>query len=213
MLAPCWLAPGMTVSGGQIPATRCEIDHPFKLIVHPYGGKMRNTIGVFLLLLLMLPQLALADAASHRRLAEELLELHNAKAQVEQIAGQMQMMILSQFDALETPPESQEETKALQELTAEMLGQEFSWEILKEEYLDLYVTTFTEEELQGIIDFTKGPIGRKLQEVSPTLVQKSREIGQQHAENAMTRVQQAMEQFMADQAKKEAGSPAAAPAK
>jgi hypothetical protein len=174
---------------------------------------MRKTLGVILLLLLLLPQIALADDTSHRRLAEELLELHNAKGQVEQIAGQMRMMILSQFDTLETPPESREETKALQELTADMLDEEFSWDALKQEYLNLYVATFTESELQGIIDFSRSPVGRKLQEVSPQLVQKSREIGQRHAENALARVQQAMDQFLADTSQKETTNPAPAPQK
>ncbi len=84
----------------------------------------------------------------------------------------------------------------MQKIALDLLFEGLSWKSLKEEYIQLYAETFTEEELQGIIEFSKSPLGKKMAEKSPILMQKSMEIGRQHAQQVMPRVQQAIQDYM-----------------
>ena len=58
-----------------------------------------------------------------------------------------------------------------------------SWEALKEDFLSLYVESFTETELREMITFYQTPTGKKAIKMMPVLVQKGAQIG-------MRRVQQ-----------------------
>lgn len=156
---------------------------------------MKTLIGL-LAICLLIPSLACADPASRRQLAEELLLINNVKAQVEQMHIQIKQMLMSQLDTLELPDEDREKVEQMQQITSDILLEDLSWDSLKDEYIDLYAEMFSEDELKGIIEFTKSPLGLKLNEKTPILMQKSMLIGQEHAQAVMPKVQAAIQEFM-----------------
>ena len=55
---------------------------------------------------------------------------------------------------------------------------------------ELYASTFTEEELQGVIDFYKSPAGKSFVAKQPELMKKSMELNQAKMSAIMPQIQQ-----------------------
>ena len=154
---------------------------------------------LFLLLLLTcfaLPQIGIAGLADRERLAEEYLTINQVHLQVEDVRVRMKESIIGQLDNLPIPPD---QLDGLKDQTLAIIEEDLQWDKMKEEYVSLYAEMFTEEELKEIISFSKSPVGRKLNEKMPTLIQKSMSIGQKHSQQAATRVRQAVQDFAAQQ--------------
>ncbi len=156
---------------------------------------MRRAVLV-VLVLFCLPFAAAADDASRRQLAEQFLTVNKVKEQVELMYQKVEEIIVSQLEAADIPAEREKNIKAMQKISRDILYAGLSWESLKEEYVGLYAETFTEEELEGIIEFSKSPLGIKMAEKSPILMHRSMEIGRQHAQQVMPEVQKAIQDYM-----------------
>ena len=61
----------------------------------------------------------------------------------------------------------------------------FVWENFEDEFVELYVATFSEREIADLIAFYETPTGRKLVKIQPELMQKGAalgaELGAQHS--------------------------------
>lgn len=157
---------------------------------------MKKMIVFALVLLFCLPLSAIADDASRRQLAEQFLNINKVKDQVDLMYGKIEGIIFSQLEAIDIPDEREKNLQAMQKIALDLLFEGLSWDKLKDEYIQLYADTFTEEELQGIIDFSKSPLGQKMAEKSPILMQRSMEIGRQHAQQVMPQVQKAIQEYI-----------------
>lgn len=147
-------------------------------------------------LLFLFPGLVQADQAHSRKLAEELLQLNNVQSQVEQLFSQMKRMVEGQLSVTGMPAESQAKADELLALALQMLDEEMSWTSMKDEYIDLYASTFSAEELQAIVDFSKSPVGRQINAKMPELTQKSMAIGQRHAQGVLPKITQAVQDYL-----------------
>ncbi len=133
-----------------------------------------------------------ADEASQRKLAEELLLQMKVDQQIMQSFEQMkamqrqQMESMSQNSGVKMNPSS----LAMQDKIMDLMGQEMSWDKLKDAYVGVYVETFTEEDLQGLINFYKSPTGQKLVEKTPELSAKVMEIGQKQALQLLPKIKE-----------------------
>lgn len=128
---------------------------------------------------------------SKRELIYELLEVTGGRQQYEQMQQVMLTQTQQQFvpmfaqalqSSMNLSPE--EEQAALETITnnANALIAEFSAamqaaitydDMLEQVYYPVYDEYFTEEDLQGLIAFYETPLGEKLIEVSPGLIQSS----------------------------------------
>lgn len=153
---------------------------------------MKKTAVALVVVLLLFTQAAIAATDKSHQLAEELLILNNVKAQIDVMYVQMNQMLMGQVDSANVPAEKHQELK---DITTSILFENMSWEKMKGEYIELYASTFTEDELAGIIEFSKSPLGKKLALKTPTLVQKSMMIGQQRAQSVIPRVQTAIQEY------------------
>lgn len=153
---------------------------------------MKKTAVALVVVLLLFTQAAFAATDKSHQLAEELLILNNVKAQIDVMYVQMNQMLMGQVDSANVPAEKHQELK---DITTSILFENMSWEKMKGEYIELYASTFTEDELAGIIEFSKSPLGKKLALKTPTLVQKSMMIGQQRAQSVIPRVQTAIQEY------------------
>ena len=124
---------------------------------------------------------AFADEARHRQLAEQLMEIHHAREMLEEAADKVKDRLLSRFAEVAATSRDKQAVAAGKEQATKLIDAEFSWDNLKQDYVQMYVDFFTEDELQAIVDFSNSPAGRKLQDVTPALLMKSAAIGQQHS--------------------------------
>ncbi len=174
---------------------------------------MKKMIYVVLALLLFLPLTASADEARRLELAEQFLNVNKVKDQVDLMYEKVEGVIVSQLEAIDITEDREKNLQAMQKIAIDLLFEGLSWDSLKQEYITLYAETFTEEELEGIIEFSKSPLGEKMAEKSPILMQKSMEIGRQHAQNVMPLVQQAIQEYMKENVKQNAETDPGSPAK
>lgn len=167
---------------------------------------MKKMILVAMVTLLIFPLTASADEARKLELAEQFLNVNKVKDQVDLMYEKIEQVVVTQLEAIEISEDREKNLQAMQKIAIDMLFDGLSWDSLKQEYINLYAETFTEEELQGIIDFSKSPLGQKMAEKSPILMQKSMEIGRQHAQNVMPMVQKAIQDYMKENVKQDAES-------
>ena len=126
---------------------------------------MKKMILIALALLISFSVAASADDAERRQLAEQFLNVNKVKDQVDMMYEKVEGIIISQIEAIEIPEEREKNLLAMQKIARDLLFKGLSWDTLKEEYIQLYTESFTEEELQGIIEFSKSPLGQKMAEI------------------------------------------------
>lgn len=69
-----------------------------------------------------------------------------------------------------------------------------SWDVLKDQLAAMYAQEFTEQELKNLAAFYRSPLGIKLSEKQPALMQKGAALGQQAVQGHQAELQQMMQE-------------------
>ena len=109
-----------------------------------------------------------ADRASHQQAAAELLEVMHVERSV---ADAIDMVLTAQLQA--NPQLAQ-----FEDLLRAFLSKYMAWDALREDYIQLYVDTFSEAEIRHLLKFYRTPAGQKLIDALPQLMKKCAELGQ-----------------------------------
>ena len=156
---------------------------------------------------------AVAEVPANQALAEQLLVLMKLPETLEQTFAAMRQAMPAQLAQMskamgeELPPEATQQT----EKTMQVMSEELCWDKMKEDYVGLYATTFTAEELQGLIAFYQSPAGQAFIVKQPALMQASMQLNQK----LMLRVIPRLKEIYKKDAKKDsagAGEAAVKPA-
>ena len=106
-----------------------------------------------------------ADEASKRVKAKEMLVMLHTERVSEQIESSIMKQASSvpqQLFGGPMPPESKPKYDAFEQQLRQAIEAQIGWKILEPEYLDLYVKTYTEPELDAILTFYKSPAGQAM---------------------------------------------------
>ncbi len=123
---------------------------------------------------------ARAQTPESQALAEQLLVLMKMPETLEQTFVAMRKVMPAQLAQMskamgeELPPEATQQA----DKTMQVMSEELRWEKMKEDYVGLYATTFTPEELQGLITFYQSPAGQAFIAKQPALMQASMQLNQ-----------------------------------
>ncbi len=79
-----------------------------------------------------------------------------------------------------------------------LMRDEMDWSRLKPEYEQMYVDTFSQDEIDGILAFYRTPAGRAMIEKMPVMMGKVMQLTQAHMQSLMPRVMQIMQDSMRD---------------
>ncbi|MEO6054517.1 MAG: DUF2059 domain-containing protein [Chthoniobacterales bacterium] len=116
-------------------------------------------------------------------LSEELLglfEMDKAFDEYFDQVAQLQKANLARSNM--SPQEMAKQAKILQE-TLDETRKIFNWNIVKGSFIKIYAGLFTQDELRGMVDFFKSPVGagfiKKQSEVQAAMVQKMQEVASQ----------------------------------
>lgn len=125
------------------------------------------------LFFMLTPALVAADDASHRQQVETLFRLTQMEKKInDSVANVLQLQIRQN-------PQLQKDSKAMESFLQKYIG----WQAMKQDIADMYLQTFSEQELEQINAFYITPAGQKVINVVPQLVQQRNQI-------AMTRLRQ-----------------------
>lgn len=111
---------------------------------------------------------AVADEASHRAAALELIDVFGVEANLEQVRAGMIAGMLKQAP----------ETEAYRPTLEAFFDEHLSWDKVESRYVDIYVETFSEKELREVVAFYRTETGRSVVEKLPGVMQRGAAISQ-----------------------------------
>ncbi|MEZ5304318.1 MAG: DUF2059 domain-containing protein [Verrucomicrobiales bacterium] len=140
------------------------------------------------------PDGAGADAVSPERkmLAAELLEVTGVQTSIEQtLAGirAQQAANIERYIAAQPDPEG---AKANAAKAAKLMEQELSWDKISADFIDLYAKTYSEEDLKGILEFYRSPLGKRMLENQAEIANGSQAIVRSRIEALIPAFQKAL---------------------
>ncbi len=146
--------------------------------------KKMNTI-IFVLALVFVPSV-FADEQSHRKLAEELLVTMQVDKQVDGVYDRMKATQKEQMKNMG----ASEEMMSSQDKMMAMMAKEMSWANLKDDYISAYAEVFSDEDIRGLIDFYKSPVGQKLIAKTPELTSRMMKISQKRIQTLLPQMKE-----------------------
>ena len=167
---------------------------------------MKRYVAVLLMVLTVGCCCARADEASKRAKAEQLFILLRMDTMMDQLLSgvrkQVQQITESMPGADTATPEQKKQITEFQQRVMDTVNGKIGWKALEPDFINLYASTYTEEELDGIVAFYKSPVGQRMIEKTPELTTKSTQITQQK----MTELQPVLSQMVQDFMKQMAAS-------
>jgi hypothetical protein len=140
----------------------------------------------------------IAKTDAQRAAVEQLITLTKQDQIMDQMYDQVKQLVLQQVKQLNPAPEqSPLIEKYLNKIFAVMQA-EMSWDKMKEDFIQLYLSFYTEPEIQDLIAFYQTPTGRKTIEKMPLLMQQSMAIGQKYSLNMMPKIEKLIEEMAAE---------------
>lgn len=127
---------------------------------------------------------AFAATDSHNKAADELLDAMNMNELLEQSIESMMQFELSNNPAL----------LPYEETMRAFFKKYMSGDSLRDEFIAIYVETFSENELIEIADFYKTETGQKALKTAPELLAKGAAIGQQRVQENLPELQEMVKQ-------------------
>lgn len=96
--------------------------------------------------------------------------------------------------ALQVQLQGNPQMRGMEPVLRDFFARYVSWDRLKDQYADLYASTFTEEELQQMTQFYRTPVGQKLARSSPLLLRQGAELGERAVRQHMPELQEMIRQ-------------------
>jgi hypothetical protein len=148
-------------------------------------GVMRMLLGYFLLTVALgfSPVVALGDAQSHRKAAENLLIVMEVDKSLPKVADQV----------VENQLQQNPQLAPQREILQRFLMQYVNWESVKEDTITAYTQEFTEPELKKLTEFYKTPVGKKANEKMPQLAFIAGQLGLKKAQAHQAELRQTLE--------------------
>ncbi|MFC4729716.1 DUF2059 domain-containing protein [Coralloluteibacterium thermophilus] len=142
-----------------------------------------------------------SDLAS-RESVYELLELTEARNLLDSTMAQMEGYLeAATAQALAGREPSVDEKAILKAQHARLLqvfGEIMSWEALEPLYVEMYEETFTQEEIEGLLEFYRSDLGRAMVTKMPGLMHRTVSLVQERMAAAQPRLQEMQAEMMKD---------------
>lgn len=140
-----------------------------------------------------------ADATSQKAIIEEILIVTKADANVDQtiqaLYTQLRTMMEKQFAEMGASDDLSPILKRYLDKVFNIMEQTMSWKVLKNDMIDLYEQTFTEDELNGMLAFYKSPVGQSVVDKMPKVMQQSIAIAQKYMPEMQRKIVKISEEF------------------
>jgi len=144
--------------------------------------KTGQLITLLLAASLMLPGLTVADEKGHVEQVEILFKLTRMKEKIDESVESVAQLQLRQNPAM----------AAKSDELMDFLERHIGWNAVKADLYEMYMQTFTEDELKTINDFYITPTGQKVIVIVPQLVQERNRLSMQRLQENVGELQKIM---------------------
>ncbi len=148
-----------------------------------------NLRNIIFVLLLTVTFSSMAEKASHRKAAVELVKLTKVSLLVDQMYKYAENLIKANLTRMRVPKEMQSIVDTHSKKMIAILKADLVWDKLKKQYIDIYVKEYTEAEINSLIKFYKSPLGQKLLSKTPEISKQAMAVGQKQMTLVMPKVQ------------------------
>jgi hypothetical protein len=139
---------------------------------------------------------------------KELLQITDSQKMMDQSFGQidqyMKMGMQEAFKGKEMTPEIQKKMDDTSLKIAAVFKEEFSWESFEPIFIEIYRKSFTQSDVDGMLQFYKTEAGQSVIKKMPLVMQNTMELTQQRMKDVMPKIMQIAEESMKDIEKGEA---------
>ncbi len=133
---------------------------------------------------------------------ERLMTLTAMESLTETMMGQLeQAMRQGMSGAVRGKSLTQEQQRAIELAPvkiAQAMRSELNWQNLKPIYVTVYRESFTQEEVDGMIEFYKTPVGQATIKKMPVVMQKSMQMTQARMQTLLPKLEAAIKQALAE---------------
>ena len=157
---------------------------------------MKTFIMAIAILLSILNPTAYADEASKKVITEELLQTMKVDQMTKTISDQMWSMMKQQFSRTGASDDMMPILKRYSNKISDILEKYLSWQVIKDDCVSIYMQTYTETELKGMLTFYKSPVGQSIIDKKPMLEQQSMSIIQKHTPEMREEIEKISEEMV-----------------
>jgi len=141
---------------------------------------------------------ASAIEPDNRKAAEELLTLTNVEKNLADMRAQIGQMMTAQLQSTNVPENMRDKLAHFQKQLMDTIFEELAFAKMKPVYVDIYSSTFTAEELSGLVSFYKSPVGRAYANKLPALMKRMMEVAQTKMQTLAPRLKKMNDDFIAE---------------
>jgi hypothetical protein len=145
-----------------------------------------------LVLAAMSPVSVASAAPATEASVRALLEVTKSRQMLDQVYGQMESMYADSMRQAFGESMTQEQEARMQRFTARLsalMKKEMSWDVLAPMYVDIYSKSFTENEIQSMLDFYRTPAGQAVIDKMPLVMQNTMKAVQERVGAMMPEMQ------------------------
>jgi len=121
--------------------------------------------------------------SSHYKAAEEMLQTMNMRQNLEESINQMLAIQIKNNPSMQ-PAEA---------TLKQFFGKYMTWDALKEDYISIYMTEFTEKELKDMTKFFSTLSGKKMATKQAIISMKGMQLGQEKVQAHMGELQEMLQ--------------------
>lgn len=145
-------------------------------------------------ILLSLSLLFLASVAnansSHWETAEKLIITTNLDKTIYKTMHKVQEMIGKKYERTNLSSSAKQIMTKYNKKIWDLMEKEMGWEIIKNDVISILVNTYTEDELNQIIQFYSSPVGQKVLSESPKISERMTQISQKKLQEISPQLQE-----------------------
>jgi len=119
-----------------------------------------------------------------------MLKTTNVDKIVDQVFAQFESMLNNQFNQMDP---SGKDKPILQKYNAKLLTimkDEMAWEKMKDDYVNIYMKVYSEDEINEINKFYKSPVGQKMVKKMPELTKESMALTRKSLQRILPKIKQ-----------------------
>jgi uncharacterized protein len=162
---------------------------------------MRSRILVFICCLMIAVSFSACSAKmvkvenkSKEEYAKEIIALTDVGKILDQVMAQIKQMQGQLMAQAGIPESEKEKAMALQDKLQALMVEAFDMKKIEPQFIDIFTSVYTIEELKAMSDFYKTPEGKSMIEKQPQVAQKSVQIAQNIVQGLLPEIQKLVEE-------------------
>ncbi|MDM7917993.1 MAG: DUF2059 domain-containing protein, partial [Methanosarcina sp.] len=134
-------------------------------------------------------KMAKVETKSKEDYAKEIIELTDVNKILDQVMAQIKQMQGQMMAQAGIPESEKERAMALQDKVQVKMAEAFDMKKIEPQFIDIFTSVYTVEELKAMSDFYKTPEGKSMIEKQPQVLQKSMQVAQNIVQGLLPELQ------------------------